>query len=126
MTTLTMKDEKRLKVIQRVFQGEMTVVQAALVLGIGERQCYRIKARVKKGGCRVPPDSEHGVSESKMAIERRGSLPGGRDGQTESMERREALSDRQRSAESKRAGGADRQAAPGLRRVDLPVARQVF
>jgi transposase len=52
MTTLTMKDEKRLKIIQRVFQGEVTVVQAALVLGISERQCYRIKARVKKGGAK--------------------------------------------------------------------------
>jgi len=27
------EDEKRLKIIQRVFQGEVTVVQAALVLG---------------------------------------------------------------------------------------------
>jgi len=52
MTFLTMKDEKRLKIIQRVFQGEVTVVQAALVLGISERQCYRIKARVKKGGAK--------------------------------------------------------------------------
>src|SRR5574341_276884 len=52
MTTLTMKDEKRLTIIQRVFRGEVTVVQAALVLGISERQCYRIKARVKKGGAK--------------------------------------------------------------------------
>jgi transposase len=52
MTTLTMKEEKRLKIIQRVFQGEVTVVQAALVLGVSERQCYRIKARVKKGGAK--------------------------------------------------------------------------
>ena len=33
MTTLTMKEEKRLEVIQRVFRGELTVVEAALVLG---------------------------------------------------------------------------------------------
>ena len=52
MTTLTMQDEKRLKIIQRVFRGEMTVVQAALVLGISERQCYRIKARVGKAGAK--------------------------------------------------------------------------
>lgn len=52
MTTLTMRDEKRLKVIQRVFQSEVTVVQAALVLGISERQCYRIKARVNKSGAK--------------------------------------------------------------------------
>ena len=52
MTTLTMKDEKRLNILQRVFQGEVTVVQAALVLGVSERQCYRIKARVEKSGAK--------------------------------------------------------------------------
>ncbi len=52
MTTLTMKDEKRLKIIQRVFQGEMTVVQAALVMGVSERQCYRVKAWVDKAGAK--------------------------------------------------------------------------
>jgi len=31
MTTLTMKEEKRLEVIQRVFRGELTVAKAALV-----------------------------------------------------------------------------------------------
>ena len=52
MTTLTMRDEKRLKIIQKVFQGEVTVAQGALVLGVSERQCYRIKARVKKAGAK--------------------------------------------------------------------------
>jgi transposase len=52
MTTLTMKEEKRLEVIQRVFRGELTVVEAALVLGVSERQCYRVKARVTKGGAK--------------------------------------------------------------------------
>jgi len=50
MTTLTMKDEKRLEIIHRVFRSELTVSQAALVLGISERQCYRVKARVNKAG----------------------------------------------------------------------------
>jgi hypothetical protein len=50
MTTLTMKDEKGVEVIQGVFQAELTVGRAALILGISERQCYRIKARVKKQG----------------------------------------------------------------------------
>jgi hypothetical protein len=50
MTTLTMKDGKRLDVIQRVLRRELTVVQAALVMGVSERQCYRIKARVKDQG----------------------------------------------------------------------------
>src|SRR6267142_7229862 len=58
--------------------------------------------------CRVPSDSEHGISESKMAIGRRENLPGGRDGQTESMERREALPDRERGAEPKGASGTNR------------------
>ena len=52
MTTLTMKDEKRLDVIQRVYRSELTVGQAALVMGLSERQCYRIKARVGKAGAK--------------------------------------------------------------------------
>jgi len=50
MTTLTMRDEKRLEIIHRVFRSELTVGQAALVMGISERQCYRVKARVNKSG----------------------------------------------------------------------------
>jgi transposase len=50
MRTLTMKEEKRLEIIQRVFRGELTMGKASLVLGVSERQCYRIKARVKKQG----------------------------------------------------------------------------
>ncbi len=50
MTTLTMKDEKRLDVIQRVYRSELTVGQAALIMGLSERQCYRVKARVGKAG----------------------------------------------------------------------------
>lgn len=57
MTTLTMKEEKRLEIIQRVFRGNLTVVRAAMVLGVSERQCYRIKARVVRGG---PPGVVHG------------------------------------------------------------------
>ena len=38
MTTLTMKDEKRLDVIQRVYRSELTVGQAALIMGLSERQ----------------------------------------------------------------------------------------
>src|SRR6188508_1062317 len=52
MTTLTMKDEKRLEVIQRVYRSELTVAQGALVMGLSERQCYRIKARVGKVGAK--------------------------------------------------------------------------
>ena len=52
MTTLTMKDEKRLDVIQRVYRSELTVGQAALIMGLSERQCYRVKARVNQAGAK--------------------------------------------------------------------------
>ena len=52
MTTLTMQDERRLDIIQRVYRSELTVVQAALVMGVSERQCYRVKARVGKAGAK--------------------------------------------------------------------------
>ena len=41
MITLTMNDEKRLEIIQRVFRAELTVIEAALILGVSERQCCR-------------------------------------------------------------------------------------
>src|SRR4029453_4414355 len=50
MTTLTMKEEKRLEIIQRVFRGELTVVEAGVGIGVRERECYRIKARETKRG----------------------------------------------------------------------------
>ena len=52
MTTLTMKEEKRLELIQRVFRGELTVVEAGVVIGVSERQCYRIKAKVTERGAK--------------------------------------------------------------------------
>ena len=50
MTTLTMQEQKRIEIIQRVFRGELTVLRAAVILGISERQCYRIKRRVHQDG----------------------------------------------------------------------------
>src|SRR5262247_3023219 len=47
-----MKEEKRLEIIQRVFRAELTMGKASLVLGVSERQCYRIKARVTKRGAK--------------------------------------------------------------------------
>jgi transposase len=52
MTTLTMKEEKRLEIIQRVYRGELTVGEAALIVGVSERQCYRIKGRVSEMGAK--------------------------------------------------------------------------
>ena len=50
MTTLTMREEKRLQIIERVYRRELTLVQAAKIMGVRERQCYRIKAQVTKHG----------------------------------------------------------------------------
>ena len=52
MTTLTMKDEKRLDVIHRVSRSEIKVLQAARVLELSERQCNRVKARIGKVGAK--------------------------------------------------------------------------
>lgn len=37
---LTMREQKRVEVIQRVFRGEMTMAEAAMVLGVTERHSY--------------------------------------------------------------------------------------
>jgi hypothetical protein len=49
---LTMKEERRVEVILRVFRGERTMTEAALVLGVTERHSYRIKARIGEEGVR--------------------------------------------------------------------------
>lgn len=48
--TLTMRQQKRIEIIERALRNDLTVVEAAMVLGVSERQCYRIKARVKDQG----------------------------------------------------------------------------
>jgi transposase len=48
--TLTMKQQKRIEIMERALRNDLTVIEAALVLGVSERQCYRIKARVKDQG----------------------------------------------------------------------------
>src|ERR1700675_2679059 len=49
---LTMKEQGRVEVIERVFRREMTMAEAALVLGVTERQSYRIKAKIREEGGR--------------------------------------------------------------------------
>lgn len=49
---LTMREQQRVTVIQRVFRGELTMAEAAMVLGVSERQSFRIKARIGKEGVR--------------------------------------------------------------------------
>jgi len=45
-----MEEQKRVEVIQRVFRGEVTMAEAAMVLGVTERHSYRIKARIREEG----------------------------------------------------------------------------
>ena len=45
MTTLTMKDEKRLDVIQRVYRSELTVVEVARVMGLSRSARGRVYHR---------------------------------------------------------------------------------
>ena len=49
---LTMKEQQRVAVIERVFRRELTMAEAAMVLGVSERQSYRLKARIRKEGVR--------------------------------------------------------------------------
>src|SRR5881397_120739 len=49
---LTMKEQKRVEIIQRVFRRELRMAEGALVLGVTERHAYRVKARIRKEGVR--------------------------------------------------------------------------
>jgi len=48
--TLTMRDKQRINVVQGVMDGKITRVEAGRVLGVKERQIYRILAKVRKRG----------------------------------------------------------------------------
>lgn len=50
MLNLTMQEAERYKVISEVEGGYLKVGEAAEILGLSERQVYRIKARVRKEG----------------------------------------------------------------------------
>jgi transposase len=47
---LTMTEAQRYKVISEVEEGYLRVKEAAEVLGLSERQVYRIKVRVQREG----------------------------------------------------------------------------
>lgn len=70
MTTLTMKEEKRLEIIQRVYRGELTVIEASLILGVSERQCYRIKGRVNKRGAKGVVHGNRGRASKRKTQEK--------------------------------------------------------
>lgn len=50
MLSLTMKEAHRYKIISEVEEGYLKVREAAEILGLSERQVYRVKARVKREG----------------------------------------------------------------------------
>ncbi len=47
---LIMEEQKRVEVIQRVVRRELTMGEAALVLGVTERHSYRIETKIRKEG----------------------------------------------------------------------------
>src|SRR5881628_131135 len=49
---LTMKEQKRIEIIQKVFRKELRIAEAALVLGVTEHHAYQVKARIRKEGVR--------------------------------------------------------------------------
>jgi hypothetical protein len=55
---LTMKEQKRVEVIQRVFRRELTMAEAAMVLGVCERQSYRHIRKLKRSGKLVTVTAE--------------------------------------------------------------------
>lgn len=52
MVNLTMKEINRYKVISEIMEGYLRVKEAAEILGVCERQIYRLKKRVKQEGAR--------------------------------------------------------------------------
>ncbi len=48
--TLTLKEQKRLRVFNEVKSGRLTVVRAAVSLGLSERHVYRLLARYRRTG----------------------------------------------------------------------------
>ena len=64
MIVLTMKDEKRLVVVQKVMDGTMDVARGASVLSVSERQMYRLMSLVREKG---PSGVLHGNRENQHA-----------------------------------------------------------
>jgi hypothetical protein len=106
--------------------GLLVDLEVSQATGSSEREAAEnmIKRQRRKGlrVCRVPSDSEHWISESCLANNGWENQLGGSDGQTESVDGGEALSNCERGAEPKGTHGANRQAASSLRGIDLPVA----
>jgi hypothetical protein len=77
MRTLTMKEEKRLEVMQRVFRGELTMGKASLVLGVSERQCYPDQGTGKETGSEGSSARESGAGVQTQGQGERGQADSG-------------------------------------------------
>ena len=82
---LTMEEQQRVAVIQRVFRRELTMAEAAMVLGVSEGHSLRLKARIRKEGVREVMHGNRGrSSHRKLPIKThrrivelaRGEVPG--------------------------------------------------
>jgi hypothetical protein len=51
---LTMKEEKKLIVVQKIMDGGMEITTGASALGLSERQMYRLMASVRQRGPSSP------------------------------------------------------------------------
>ena len=67
--TLTMKQQKRIEIIERALRNDLTVVEAAMVSGVSERQCYRVKARVRDQGVKGVLHGNRGRPEAQAVWE---------------------------------------------------------
>ena len=67
--TLTMRQPKRIEIIERALRNDLTVVEAAMVFGVSERQCYRVKARVRDQGVKGVLHGNRGRPEAQAVWE---------------------------------------------------------
>ena len=53
-----------------VFRGELTVMEAEVVIGVSERQCYRIKAKVTERGAKGVAHGNRGRPCKRKTLEK--------------------------------------------------------
>ena len=53
MVTLTMKEQLKLEVIQRVMDNQIDILKAAQILGLSDRSIYRLLSRVRTSGVKA-------------------------------------------------------------------------
>ena len=53
MVTLTMKEQLKLEVIQRVMDNQVDISKAAQILGLSDRSIYRLLSRVRTSGVKA-------------------------------------------------------------------------